>query len=258
MKNSYSPAKTVEKALRLLEIVRLEQPVRPVTLAGQLGLTRSNVHRLLATLEELSYVEKDGTAYRLGLKAFVLGSGVIQRDELLAVARDHMVSLSEFANENVNLGVRLGHEVVYLNKVERPHLLKLDQAIGGTDPLYCTALGKILLSGMDSTALSRYLKKVKLEPQTPRTITDANQMISHIEQVRRQGYAVDLEELSIGIHCIAAPVRNHTTQIVAALSVSAPAIRLTKAKLPQVRDKLMSTVRDISSRLGFQSPERRG
>jgi IclR family KDG regulon transcriptional repressor len=258
MKNSYSPAKTVEKALRLLEIVRLEQPVRPVTLASQLGLTRSNIHRLLATLEELSYVEKDGSTYWLGLKAFVLGSGVLQRDELLDAARDYMISLSEFANENVNLGVRLGYEVVYFNKVERPHLLKLDQALGGTDPLYCTALGKVLLSGMDSNSLSSYLKKVSLNRKTPKTITDPSQLIRHLEQVSRQGYAMDLEELSVGIHCIAAPIRNHTNQIIAAMSVSAPAIRLTKAKLPRVREKLLGTAKEISLRLGYQPLQREG
>jgi DNA-binding IclR family transcriptional regulator len=258
MKTSYSPAKTVEKALRLLEIVRFEQPVRPVSLAHQLGLTRSNVHRLLATLEALSYVEKDGSAYRLGLKAFVLGSGVVQRDELLDAARDYMVTLSEFANENVNLGVRLENEVVYLNKVERPHLLKLDQTLGGTDPLYCTALGKVLLAGLDSHSLSKYLKGQKLVGRTSKTITTPKSLLSHIEQVRRQGYAVDLEELSFGIHCIAAPIRNHNSQTIAAVSVSAPSIRLTKSKLPGVRDKLLRTAMDISLRLGFQSQEKRG
>jgi DNA-binding IclR family transcriptional regulator len=254
MKNkSYSPAKTVEKALRLLEIIRDEQPVRPPTLASRLGLTRSNVHRLLATLEELSYAEKGAdSAYRLGLKAFVLGSGVKRRDELLEAARENMITLSELANENVNLGVCLGQDVLYLDKVERPHLLKLDQVIGGTDPLYCTALGKVLLSGLDGNALRRCLKKTRFAPRTSKTITDPAVMIRHLDQVRRQGYATDLEELSEGIHCVAAPIRDHTGHVIAALSVSAPAIRLTRTKIAEIRDALLRATEDISTRLGYK------
>lgn len=250
---SYSPAKTVEKALRLLEIIREQQPVRPAALTSRLGLTRSNVHRLLATLEELSYVEKSAdSAYRLGLKAFVLGSGVMRRDELLKAARANMIALSELANENINLGVRLGKEVLYLEKVERPHLLKLDQVIGGTDPLHCTALGKVLLSGMDGNALRQYLKKASFVPRTLKTITDAGTMVNHIDQVRHQGYATDLEELSEGIHCVAAPIRDHTGLVIAAVSVSAPAIRLTRTMIAKIRGDLLRTTRDISIRLGYQ------
>ena len=252
-KTSYSPAKTVEKALRLLEVIREEQPVRPGVLTSRLGITRSNVHRLLATLEELSYVERNSdSAYRLGLKAFVLGSGVMRRDELLKAARAKMIALSELANENVNLGVRLGKEVLYLDKVERPHLLKLDQVIGGTDPLHCTALGKVLLSDADSNGLRQYLKKATLVPRTAKTITDPGTMVNHMDQVRRQGYATDLEELSEGIHCVAAPIRDHTGLVIAALSVSAPAIRLTRSRIAKIRDDLLRTTKDISIRLGYQ------
>jgi DNA-binding IclR family transcriptional regulator len=250
---SYSPAKTVEKALRLLEIIREEQPVRPAALTARLGLTRSNVHRLLATLEELSYVEKTAdSAYRLGLKAFVLGTGVMRRDELLGAARANMITLAELANENVNLGVRLGKEVLYLDKVERPHLLKLDQVVGGTDPLHCTALGKVLLSGLDGNTVRQYLKKAILAPRTVKTITDPGAMVNHLDQVRRQGYATDLEELSEGIHCVAAPIMDHTGLVIAALSVSAPAIRLTRTRIAKIRDDLLRTTQNISIRLGYQ------
>ena len=257
MKKSYSPVKTIQKAFRLLEYLGEHQPAAPLELARELKLTRSNVHRFLATLEELGYVDRDpDSGYSLTFKAFRLGSTVLKKHRLPDIARTFMARLAEISQENVNLAVISDHRVLYLEKIESPHYLKLDQAIGGTDPIYCTALGKALLSGLSNEKLADFLKDIEMLSCTKKTITDPKALIKEIRKVSQQGYATDFEELSEGIHCIAVPVYDHTRNVNAAISVSGPAVRLTKGKIRALKALMIETSMEISKKLGFTNERR--
>jgi len=145
-----------------------------------------------------------------------------------------------------------GQKVLYIDKIESPHYLKLDQPIGRTDPLHCTALGKVLLSGLSDQELKTYLKSTKLIPYTKKTITDPRVLEKVIQTVRREGYSTDLEELSEGIHCIGAPIRDLTGKVIAAISISAPSIRLTRQKIKELKEPLLEASLGISKRLGYR------
>jgi DNA-binding IclR family transcriptional regulator len=142
-------------------------------------------------------------------------------------------------------------KVLYIEKIESPHYLKLDQPIGRTDPLHCTALGKALLSGLTDQEIEAFLRSTKLVPCTRKTITDPEVLDRVIRSVRREGYSVDLEELDEGIHCMGAPIRDVTKKVIAAISISAPAIRLTKQKIKKLEVPLIETSLEISKKMGY-------
>ena len=248
---SYSTAKTVQKALRLLEILGEKQPTRPSELVQLLELSRSNVHRLLATLREMGYVEKDfDSRYRLSFKVFMLGNTVLGRNHLSDIAHPYMVRLAEISQENVNLALMYEQRVLYIDKIENPHYLKLDQPIGKSDPLHCTALGKVLLSGLSDHELEVFLRSNNLVPYTKKTITDPEVLVDAVRSVRKKGYATDLEELRDGIHCIGVPIRDHTDKVAAAISISGPTVRLTKQKMEELKGPLIETAAKISRKIG--------
>lgn len=251
-KNSYSTAKTVQKAFNLLEFLGEKQPARPPELAQQLKLTRSNVHRLLSTLEQIGYVEKsDDSRYRLSFKVFMLGSNILKRNQLSDIAHPFMFRLAELTQENINLAIMYEQKVLYIKKIESPHYLKLDQPIGKTDPLHCTALGKILLSGLTDEELEHFCGSAELTSYTKNTITSPKTLMRVILEVRKKGYAVDLQEGMEGVHCISAPVRDHTNKVIAAVSISSPAYRLTKEKIDGMKVPLIETCSEISKKMGY-------
>ena len=251
-KSKYSAAKTVMKAFDLLETLSRRQPVKATELARELGWTRSNLYRLLETLQGIGYVEKDlNSEYCLGIKLFVLGNSAQGIDRLSAIARPYMVALGELSEETVNLAIRHEDKVLYVDKVKSPHYLRLDQPIGKTDPLHCTALGKVLLSGLTDGRLKDLLSSLELVPYTKRTITDPEVLTSVVRNVGKRGYGTDLEELSAGIHCIAAPIRGHANNVIAALGISGPTVRLTEQKLDEIQVRLIDAVKEISRKMGY-------
>ncbi len=249
---SSSFATTVQKAFRLLEILGEKQPARPSDIVKQLPLSRSNVYRLFSTLQEMGYVEKDiDSKYNLSFKIFILGNTGFRRNQLSDVARPYMARLVERCRENVNLGVMYEAKVLYIEKIESAHYLKLDQPIGRTDPLHCTALGKALLSGLTDQEIEVFLRSAKLVPYTKKTIVNPKVLDRVIRNVRREGYSVDLEELNEGIHCVGAPIRDVTKKVIAAISISAPAIHLIKQKIKRLEVPLIETSLEISKKMGY-------
>ena len=253
MKQSYSPVKTIYKAFRLLEILGERESMSGSEFAQELKLTRSNVYRFLATLQQLGYLEKThDSRYRGSFKIFKLANAVLRRRNISDIAHSYMIQLAAISQENVNLGVISDGKVLYLDKIESPHYLKLDQPIGGTDPLYCTALGKTLLSGFTDLELNDFLKSSKLIPYTKKTIIDREMLVSVVREVRRRGFVTDLEELSDGVHCIAAPIHDRTNMVIAAISISGPAVHLTRRKMVALKTPLIETSIEISKKMGCE------
>ena len=249
---SYSPAKTVRKAFAILELLGEKQPLRAADTAARLGLSRSNVLRLLSTLSEMGYVEKGfDSLYRLGAKAFILGSNFSSSNEISNIAYPLMKQLSEISQENVNLGVLYEQKVLYLNKIPSTHYLKLDTPMGKMDPLYCTGLGKVLLAGFPYQDLRRYLAETELLAHTRKTIIDPKALADQLEEVRVKGIALDLEEYDEGVNCMAAPIFDHQSRIVAALSLSAPSVRMTDEKIAFFTPPLREACKAVSRKMGY-------
>ena len=242
----------VEAALSILETLSTVQELGVTELAKRLGLGKGSAYRLLATLVRRGYVEKDPQTdrYRLTYRLFAVGSRTAGRLGLREIAHPVMERLRSETRETVNLGVLDDFRTVSVHLVQSPHILGIHMRIGGL-PAHATGTGKILLAALDPAELARRLEGRRLERITLRTIRSRTALVAELARVREREYALDDEECSLGMRCVAAPIRDHRGVVVAALSVVAPCQRLTPAGLPATIALVQGAAKEISARLGF-------
>ncbi len=246
------PVPAVEAALSILETLSTVQELGVTELARRLGLGKGSVHRLLATLVRRGYVEKDpqNDRYRLTHRLFAVGSRTVGRLGLRDIAHPVMERLRTETAETVNLGVLDDFRTVSIHLVESPQILGVHMRVGGL-PAHATGTGKILLAALEPAELARRLEGRRLERITERTIRSRAALMAELARVRAQDFALDNEECSQGMRCVAAPIRDHRGMVVAALSVVAPCHRLTPAGLPATIAMVQRAAGEISTRLGF-------
>ncbi len=193
-------------------------------IVSRTNVAKASAHRILRSLVEMQYLQYDPETgkYRGDLKLSSLGSEVMAHFDLRSYVRPHLMSLHLETNHTCHLGIRSGNVGIYLDKLEsRDYGIKLFSEVGKVFPLHCTGLGKVLLAFMDSNERDSILKG-NLECFTPNTITDVTVLKTELEQIRKQGYAVDREEITRGIMCVAAPVFDIEGDIMAGISLTFP------------------------------------
>jgi len=250
------PVQTLEKALEIIELLSKENSADGLgitELSRRLGIGKSNIHRILDTLMAFGYVEKTISLnkYRLTWKMFQLGNAIPRQRKLSQLNIKMLRSLCEKYQETINLGVREGSDVIIVSKVDPETALKVNFNVGEREPFYATALGKVLCSELDREQIENLYKNAEIKTYTAKTITDLTQLIYELDRTRKQGFAIDDEELSIGLCCIAMPVRNYNGDIVAAVSVSGPSFSLNFNKIMDVKDDLAQVCHDMSRYLGY-------
>ncbi len=250
-------ARVVPAVIRALDILELfldrpEMSAREVI--ERLDLPRTTVHELLVTLVERAYlvsVPGQPVRYRLGMPLFQLGSAFAGRLDLVREAQSVARDVAAACDEAVHVAVLDGADVVYLVKVDSTHPVRMVSGVGRRLPAHCTAVGKVLLAGLDRATLNAVLAKGPLVAMTPESITDPDLLRAHLDQVRAQGVAADVGESDTAMRCVAAGVRDHSGAVVAAMSLSAPIIRWT----PQSPGKWTELVREgaatLSARMGY-------
>jgi len=242
---------SLEKGLRVLELLAEKQALTVSEVARHLDTNRAGSHRFLATLRELGYVEKDAEErYHLTYRVVELGMKVVNRHEILRVVRPYLLELSAAFNETVNLGHFDGADVLHLDKIDSKEILRMDSEIGSRAPAYCTALGKAVLAFLPEEEFNRYLKETRLKAHGPNTITSRRKLRAEVEQIRSTGYAVDNEELAPGLRCVSAPVYDHTGRAGYALSVSGPTLRMTLERIEAMHPVVVRICRRLSEKLG--------
>lgn len=246
---------STQKALGILEILCEEGEKGVSELVKRVSLGKSNVHRLLATLNHLGYVEQDPATskYFPSLKIYELGNAVINRTGLLPIVHAYLEELGKQFHETNNLAVLDRGEIIYIDKVESPESLRMDIKIGGRVPAYCTALGKVLLAYLGEPEIKKLMKSQKFIPRTKKTVTSLEELKRNFQQIQTQGYAIDDEELYEGVRCIAAPIRNYSGKVIAAISIAGPSVRMNHDKLVQLREPILNTAKEISKKLGYAS-----
>jgi DNA-binding IclR family transcriptional regulator len=249
----------IERGLNLVDILsRFPQGLNLGDLSNMSGLSKGTTHRLLATLAYLDYVRQDATTrvYTLGFKLAELGNILLNQLDLRNVARPHLVRLSEQMQETVHLVIRDVNKALYIDKVDlypREAGLQMVSRLGSRAPMHSCAVGKILLASLTTEKVEGLIGLNDLPTKTDNTISDAAKLISHLELVRKNGYAIDNEENEMGIRCVAAPIFNDSGRVVAAISLSGPATRIT---LRHIKTSLNKNIRDtalnISRDLGYR------
>jgi len=252
-KKGYVLATTVLKAFQMLEYIGNNQPVSPTDIVKALGFSRANVHRLLATFLEVGYIEKVGDGYGLTFKLFKLGSTVPLSRNLRDVAKPVMIELMKVAEENIYLNVLVENLVIAIDEVKSSHHLTLNPDVTYTYPVNTCASGKLLLSGFPKEKREEFVSELPMPRRAAATITDREQFMGEIETSGNQGLAYEIKEFSDDLNSMAAPIFNFRGQVVATISISGPAMRLTEERLGSLRSPLKDAAARISERLGKNS-----
>ena len=250
---------TIERVALILDA--LAKPSKGLALgelAAKVSLPKGTTHRILSSLMYFDFVRQDQESrkYSLGFKLVELGSSLLEQINLRKEAEPFLHTLSEKINETVYLAVLDGIEVVYIEKIEAYDDsigLRATSKVGQRNAANSCSLGKALLANIPEQVLDNLIPDMPFIRKTENTITDPVQLKEHLQGIRVRGYAIDDEESERGIRCIAVPVRNEVGAVVAAMSVSGPAIRITRERVQrELKDEVMQTALSLSRKLGYR------
>jgi DNA-binding IclR family transcriptional regulator len=243
----------VTKVLRILETLHSSPSgLQLKDVAQQTTINKSTAYRFLAHLENEGYVFRDASgAYAIGVRLARLASGISYQTTLRKIARPVLQQFWRVTGETVNLAVLDGREVLYLDVMESSHTFRLVSQVGVRRPVYCTALGKVMLAFIPEEEQQYFLEGIKFERFTPHTIKSVAQLRKELTVIRQKGYSLDNEEAYLGSRCIGAPIFDSSGKIVAAVSVSGPTMRVTRERVPAFASAAKNAATAISLSLGY-------
>lgn len=246
---------SVERAADILELFLVTKPELSIKeISEHLNLSKSTVHGIIKTLEHRGYLQQnpEDSKYKPGIKLFELGNFVGKNLDIAKVAKPIIRELVDELNETVHLVSLQRDEIIYIEKVEGQSALTIYSQIGKRAPFHSTGVGKSILAHLNENEVNRILSSIPLETFTKHTMTNIEEIKDQLHAIREQGYAVDDEEIELGLKCIAAPIFNHQGNVIASISCAAPKMRLDEHKLPHVIAGIRRAAAEISSRLGYQ------
>ncbi len=254
-KTQADSVKSVVKVLDILEhLGSVRGAVSVSDLARATGVNVSTAFRLLQTLMSRGYAEQDrnNRSYMLGPKVFQMGTAYLQGSDLADVARPHLESLRDAVGETAYLVTFSQGEIVQLCKADGKQAVSAAIRSMVREPAYCTATGKVLLSGLTEPEFNKYVESVAFEAFTPQTVTAKAQFRREIAQVQEKGFAVDIEEFVPNLCCVSVPVHGGSgAKPVAAISIAMPKMRFKKALVPQWCAQLQEKAALITQQVGL-------
>jgi len=251
-----SIVKSVRRALDIINIISSHKDGIGVTgISRQMDINKSSVHRILATLVQYGYVEQDNetSRYKLGYKFLELSSKLLESIDLRKAAQPFLQELERETNEVIHLVVYDQREVIYIEKLEGTETLRMHSKVGRRAPLHCTAVGKAILAHLPLHVVHETIERMELAVHTEHTITNKEELLKELAQVKERGYALDLEENEYGIRCVAVPIFDHLGNVAAAVSVSGPTIRMTDQRIDKLHKRMVQIGAKISRRLGYMA-----
>jgi IclR family transcriptional regulator, KDG regulon repressor len=237
---------SLARGLKILDLLaQSESGLSIGEVAHELGIDKSSALRLLQTLSAYGFTEKDTHTYRysLGFHVVSLSRAILARIPLVEVARPYLKMLVEKTGECAHLGILFKDRVLYVDQVESPATLRVNAEVGQTAPLYCTALGKVIL------AFSDYPTPTKMQSFTKNTLIELEMLQKNLKKIQEQGYALDEEEFDLGVRCLAVPVFDFNKKLIGSVGISGPASRLTFAKLKEVSLIVLEVGQELSNRM---------
>lgn len=254
---------SVSHALDILEsFTKTDDELGVTELSKRLGLHKNNVFRLLATLEHRGYIEQNRETenYRLGPKTLQLGAIFIEQLECRRLARPILEELMANTGETAVVAVLRASKVIYMDSVETDRTVRAVSRVGAMLPAHCTAVGKANLSFISPAEIEHLYPGNELPAVTPRTLRTRDALLSELKKVKERGYAVENEECDLDVKSVAAPVRDFSGGVIAALGIVAPANRLGDDLLDKggVAAKVQEAATALSLRLGYiQGPAKK-
>lgn len=250
--NEPGEIQSIKRAFRLVEVLSQEPEMALTELSNLIAVNKAMTYRLLYTLKVLGYVEQnpENEKYRLNLKLFQVGSSVVSRIDVIKEARPVISALAEETEETVYLGIRDRIHVIYVDKVDSKHALRMFSTIGERKPAWCSSIGKALLAWLPEKDIDDLLDGTKMEKTTPNSIDNMEELKKDLKETVARGYAFDNEESWRGLYCCGAPVFDRKGNVAAAVSISWPTIRNTKESARKYQKLVSEAGKEISRRLG--------
>lgn len=246
----------VTRALDILELfLEGDGTLSAPEVTRRLGLPRTTVHELLTTLAARSYLVQipDQTGrYRLGVRAYQLGSRYAEQLDLAAEGQQVAREVAETCDETVHVAVLEDTDVIYIAKVDSTHAVRMVSAAGRKLPAHCTSVGKMLLASLPQTELESRLAGRELVAMTQNSITEPDALLAALADIRERGVAAEHRESNPDVSCVAAPVRDSAGHVVAALSISVPMIRWSEQREQELAELAAKGAGDLSERLGHR------
>ncbi|MFG3496676.1 IclR family transcriptional regulator [Streptomyces sp. NPDC047886] len=247
----------VTRALDILELfLDGDGTLSAPEVTRRLQLPRTTVHELITTLAARSYlvpVPEHPGRYRLGVRTHQLGSRYAEQLDLAAEGRRVAQEVAETCDETVHVAILEDLDVIYIAKVDSTHAVRMVSAAGRRLPAHCTAVGKMLLASLAEDELDLRTDGRELAAMTPKSLTDPEELRTALAAVRERGIAIEHQESNPDVSCVAAPVRDGTGQVVAALSISVPMIRWSEEREAELAELAAKGADDLSTSLGHRS-----
>lgn len=244
---------SVMKVFGILQALGEQKNIGITELSQRLMMSKSTTYRFLQTMKMLGFVDQEGEAdkYSLTLKLFEVGAKSLEYVDIIDLADKEMRLISQKTNEALHLGALDVDHIIYTHKIDSGYNLRMQSRIGRRNPLYSTAIGKVLLAQRDEAFTREALKDVEFIKHTDKTHENVEQLLEELKLVRKQGYAEDNEEQEPGLRCIGAPVYDRFGNVIAGLSISFPTIRFEENRMAEYVDMLQNACRNISEQLGY-------
>ena len=247
--------KSVMKAFLIMEELDKSGELSIGDLSERLRMDKATVHRLINTIKDAGYIiqNPDNKKYSNSLKLLAMGNRVMDKTGVKHISRPIVEELAEKTGETINLGVRVGNKIYYIDKLESSSTIKVGLGIGTSVPCYCTGLGKAIMAFTDEKERDSVLDSVTLEKYTDQSITDRALLIEELEKIKSKGYSVDDEEYVIGLICLGSPIFDYHGNPIAAISVSSPKYRFEeKIHMPLYSELVVEAAQRISKMFGYK------
>jgi len=248
---------SLDRAVAVLDLLAVsDKPLSLTEICQLMDLHKSTAHRSLMVLERSALIERNhDNRYRLGIKLHELGNRAIEQIDLRASVGPYVRRLSAEVGETVHLSVLKKTSVVYLDKMELNHRVCLSSKAGNSNPAYCTSMGKALLAFQPLETVTLLIEKIRFVRYTENTLCSRESLLQDLEKIRKRGYAIDDQEIEMGVRCVGAPIFNNDHKAIAGVSVSGPISRITMEEVAPIAERLLRCCRDISASLGSTSKQ---
>lgn len=253
-KETKNPVQSAERIFQVMEMLADNGEMGLMEISAALGLHKSTVHRLLMSLIYMGYAKQDEVTqkYMLSYKVVNMASKILDRMDILQVARPYMERLSDLSGEAVHLVQREGSNILYIYKTEaKVGTIRMVSHVGMVHPMYCSGVGKAIMATLPENEVKQIWNESVIEKKTDKTIVDFARMLEVLEEAKANGYALDDEENEKGVRCIAACLRGYQKEVKYAFSISGPTSRMTRERVKELSVDVLKVQEELSRELGY-------
>lgn len=247
---------SLDRALSILERLAEADGMTLTDLAQSVGLAPSTTHRLLTTLQQRRFAafDEEYGVWVIGVGAFNVGNAFLRNRRIVTLGRPVMRRLMEDVGETVNLAVQDQNELVYVTQFESHAPMRAFFRPGRRAPMHASAVGKAMLAEMEEAVLTEVLHQKGMPRFTEKTIVDPAQLRRELARIRERGWAVDDEEHTVGMRCVAATIHNEHGEVIAGISLSGPSVRVTETRLGELGARVVQAANAITEQIGGVVP----